>query len=130
MLLPLLWMTFTMKGNVERPSNKPTSGHHGVSVANWERNLVFTLCFGALLFVPIFKTITHLPPFMGVMLGLGIYLPCDARAAPVCADNQAGRDFVITAIVRKRQCRRSAARHPYILDAAEHGRPGSLTCIA
>ena len=72
MLLPLLWMTFTMKGNVERPSNKPTSGHHGVSVANWERNLVFTLGVGALLFVPIFKTITHLPPFMGVMLGLGI----------------------------------------------------------
>ena len=27
---------------------------------------------GTLLFVPIFKTITHLPPYMGILLGLGI----------------------------------------------------------
>ena len=27
---------------------------------------------GALLFVPIFKTVTHLPPYMGMLLGLGV----------------------------------------------------------
>jgi hypothetical protein len=27
---------------------------------------------GALLFVPLFKSITHLPPFMGMLLSLGI----------------------------------------------------------
>lgn len=27
---------------------------------------------GALIFVPVFKTITHLPPFMGILLGLGV----------------------------------------------------------
>jgi Na+/H+ antiporter NhaD/arsenite permease-like protein len=37
-----------------------------------ERNVVFWLGVGSLLFVPIFKTITHLPPYMGVLLGLGI----------------------------------------------------------
>jgi len=37
-----------------------------------ERNLVFFVGVGVLLFVPVFKTITHLPPFMGILLGLGV----------------------------------------------------------
>ncbi len=72
LLLPLLWMTFTMKGHVERPDTVRPSGHHGGQVTTGERNLVFGLGIAALLFVPIFKAVTHLPPFMGVMLGLGI----------------------------------------------------------
>jgi len=38
----------------------------------FERNLVFGLGIGALLFVPVFKTITHLPPYMGILFGLGV----------------------------------------------------------
>ena len=37
-----------------------------------ERNGVFYLGVGALLFVPIFKTITNLPPYMGILFGLGV----------------------------------------------------------
>ena len=37
-----------------------------------ERNAVFFIGVGTLLFVPIFKTITHLPPFMGILFGLGL----------------------------------------------------------
>jgi Na+/H+ antiporter NhaD/arsenite permease-like protein len=37
-----------------------------------ERRLVLITGFGVLLFVPIFKTLTHLPPVMGVLLGLGV----------------------------------------------------------
>src|SRR5690606_22388206 len=37
-----------------------------------ERNLVFGVGIGLLLFVPVFKAITHLPPFMGVLFGVGI----------------------------------------------------------
>lgn len=37
-----------------------------------ERNAVFWVGLGSLLFVPVFKTITHLPPYLGVMLGLGL----------------------------------------------------------
>jgi Na+/H+ antiporter NhaD/arsenite permease-like protein len=36
------------------------------------RNIVFFSGIGILLLVPVFKTITHLPPFMGILLGLGI----------------------------------------------------------
>lgn len=37
-----------------------------------ERNMVFSLGVGGLLFVPIFKTVTHLPPYMGILLVLGV----------------------------------------------------------
>ena len=38
----------------------------------FERNLMFTAGLLALLSVPVFKTITHLPPFLGILLGLGV----------------------------------------------------------
>ncbi len=37
-----------------------------------ERRVVFVGGVGVLLFVPVFKTLTHLPPFMGILLGLGV----------------------------------------------------------
>jgi len=36
-----------------------------------ERNLMFFLGLGVLVAVPVFKTVTHLPPFMGILFGLG-----------------------------------------------------------
>jgi Na+/H+ antiporter NhaD/arsenite permease-like protein len=36
------------------------------------RNLIFATGIGILLFVPVFKTVTHLPPFMAILLGLGV----------------------------------------------------------
>ena len=38
----------------------------------FERKLMFSLGLGTLVFVPLFKSLTHLPPFMGILLGLGI----------------------------------------------------------
>jgi len=38
----------------------------------FERRVVFLGGVGVLLFVPVFKSITHLPPFMGMLLGLGV----------------------------------------------------------
>lgn len=37
-----------------------------------DRNLVFWVGVASLLFVPVFKTITHLPPYMGILFGLGV----------------------------------------------------------
>jgi Na+/H+ antiporter NhaD/arsenite permease-like protein len=72
MILPLIWFSFTLKGNVERPDNVKTDAHNKSKITTGERNLVFALGIGALLFVPIFKALTHLPPFMGIMIGLGV----------------------------------------------------------
>jgi Na+/H+ antiporter NhaD/arsenite permease-like protein len=40
--------------------------------AVFRRNLMFYLGLGILVLVPVFKSVTHLPPFMGILLGLGI----------------------------------------------------------
>ena len=38
----------------------------------FERNLMLCLGLGILVGVPLFKTVTHLPPFMGILFGLGM----------------------------------------------------------
>jgi Na+/H+ antiporter NhaD/arsenite permease-like protein len=38
----------------------------------FERNLVFALGLASLLFVPVFKVLTGLPPYMGMLLSLGV----------------------------------------------------------
>jgi NhaD family Na+/H+ antiporter len=70
LIVPLTIVTFMLKGNSEKPieSNdvdKPTA-------TRIQRNIIFFSGLGILLFVPIFKTITHLPPFMGMLFGLGL----------------------------------------------------------
>lgn len=72
MVVPLGVLTFTLKGNVERPITKEGLEHYINPTTAFERNLIFFLGLAGLLFVPIFKTVTHLPPFMGMMLSLGV----------------------------------------------------------
>ena len=67
LVLPALVISRRVKGKMERPSFTQRQ----TVVPRKERNLVFWLGISALLFVPIFKTITHLPPYMGVLFGLG-----------------------------------------------------------
>lgn len=70
MLVPLGILTFTMKGNVERPAID--NGEEEEFTTSFERKLLLILGISALLFVPIFKTVTHLPPFVGMLFGLGV----------------------------------------------------------
>ena len=72
LLVPLLLLSFTMKGEFERPDAVETEEERRDPTTPFERNLVFVLGIGALLFVPVFKTITHLPPYMGILFGLGV----------------------------------------------------------
>ncbi|PCJ80661.1 MAG: sodium:proton antiporter [Bacteroidetes bacterium] len=69
MLVPLAILSFRLKGTVERPVIHREPGLEPTT--NTERNIVFAVGVGGLLFVPVFKTVTHLPPFMGMMLSLG-----------------------------------------------------------
>ncbi len=68
-LVPLIILSFTQKGEITPPEQTNDDNHRGPS--NFEKNLVFVLGVASLLFVPVFKTLTHLPPFMGILLGLG-----------------------------------------------------------
>jgi Na+/H+ antiporter NhaD/arsenite permease-like protein len=70
MLLPLLILSFQLKGTAERPVSNANNNGHQVP----ERTKYIILFSGIiiLLLVPVFKTITHLPPYMGILIGLGI----------------------------------------------------------
>lgn len=70
LVLPLLWMSRSMKGTINRPT-KPSDGHL-TNVSKRQQYTVFLIGLFTLLGVPVFKQLTHLPPFMGIMFGLGI----------------------------------------------------------
>ena len=70
MMVPLTVLSFTMKGEIVRPVEVGNEDDSDPTTA-FERNLIFFLGVAGLLFVPVFKTFTHLPPFMGMMLSLG-----------------------------------------------------------
>ncbi|MBP6513182.1 MAG: sodium:proton antiporter NhaD [Bacteroidia bacterium] len=69
LLIPLFFAGRKMKGEI--PALVIQEGTVSVTTQR-ERNAVFFIGVGTLLFVPIFKTITHLPPFMGILFGLGL----------------------------------------------------------
>jgi len=70
LLVPLGLLSFRLKGEIERPAEE--KDEQWDPTTPFERNLVFAAGVGGLLFVPVFKTVTHLPPFMGMMLSLGL----------------------------------------------------------
>ena len=70
LLVPLALLSFRLSGDIERPQAEADEGWDPTTP--FERNLVFAAGVGGLLFVPVFKTVTHLPPFMGMMLSLGV----------------------------------------------------------
>lgn len=72
LLVPLLVLSLTMKGEIQRPHIKTSKEERRDPTTPFERNLVFALGIGALVFVPVFKTVTHLPPYMGILFGLGV----------------------------------------------------------
>ena len=72
LLVPLLILSMTMKGEIQRPLLSESDEERRDPTTPFERNLVFALGIGALLFVPVFKTVTHLPPYMGILFGLGV----------------------------------------------------------
>ncbi len=69
LIVPLGVLSITMKGKVERPFLATESYQQ---LSRKQQSTIFILGLGMLIMVPVFKTLTHLPPFMGMMLGVGI----------------------------------------------------------
>jgi Na+/H+ antiporter NhaD/arsenite permease-like protein len=68
-VVPLGLISLRMKGQVD-DMPKPDQGRIQTSVRN--RNVVFWMGLLSLVFVPVFKSITHLPPYMGILGALGV----------------------------------------------------------
>lgn len=71
LLVPLTVVAYLLRGQeVVAPAKIEENGL--LQTTRFEKNLMFLLGIGILVMVPVFKTITHLPPFMGILLGLGV----------------------------------------------------------
>ena len=73
LLVPLIYLSFTLKG--ELGEHKDTAHLHTHAHGNEKikgSGTMLALGIGALVFVPVFKTVTHLPPYIGMMLGLSV----------------------------------------------------------
>jgi len=68
MVVPVILLGFSLKGDIERPEEQS----EGMVVPYRFRMLVLIMGVCALIFVPVFKTITHLPPYLGMLFGLSI----------------------------------------------------------
>jgi Na+/H+ antiporter NhaD/arsenite permease-like protein len=71
LLVPLAITAYILRGRLVEAPQK-VEGREGHRTTAFEKNMMFFLGLGILVAVPAFKTITHLPPFMGVLFGLGI----------------------------------------------------------
>jgi Na+/H+ antiporter NhaD/arsenite permease-like protein len=67
-IIPLAALGYRMKGEVSVVPDRSTT----TDSSKKEKNLVFFIGMISLLFVPVFKTLTGLPPFMGMLFSLGI----------------------------------------------------------
>lgn len=70
LVVPLIYLSFKLKGSIQRNDYNHDAAFEEEEVKG--SKLMFFVGVGALLFVPIFKTITHMPPYMGMLLGLGV----------------------------------------------------------
>ncbi len=70
-VVPLAFVSNSVRGQiVEAPKTDVGVARHA-QTSESERNIIFIAGIGVLVAVPVFKMITHLPPFLGVMFGLG-----------------------------------------------------------
>lgn len=67
--VPVAWLALRMKGEL---AGMPARGEPAPTTRPWEQSFVFFAGTGALVFVPVFKTVTGLPPFLGILLALGV----------------------------------------------------------
>ena len=72
MVIPAYVLSLSLKGELVVPETKKVANADEDYLTASQRKLIFFLGVGGLIFVPIFKTITHLPPFVGILLVLGI----------------------------------------------------------
>ena len=71
LLVPLLFVTFLLRGEVKAPKLELEPDSDQPAATRAQQKIILVLGILGLLFVPVFKNVTHLPPFMGMLLSLG-----------------------------------------------------------
>jgi Na+/H+ antiporter NhaD/arsenite permease-like protein len=70
MTIPLLYLQFTLKGELGHAAGH-SSGEHAQKNVKGSKTMLILGILG-LISVPVFKTVTHLPPYLGMLLALGV----------------------------------------------------------
>lgn len=100
LIIPLCIASIIKKGTIERPTKRASDTAHHIAVSQKESNVILISGVLGLLFVPIFKNLTHLPPFMGILLSLSILWILTElmhRNKPVYHDNK----LKVISVIRK-----------------------------
>ncbi len=71
MVIPAFILQYSLKGELKVAQSTAAATAASELTAR-QRKVIFFLGVGGLIFVPIFKSITHLPPFVGILLVLGV----------------------------------------------------------
>ncbi|WP_315578711.1 sodium:proton antiporter NhaD [Hoylesella oralis] len=72
LIIPLLILQRSLRGQLDVQDVMMKSDYAVLDFSGHQRKIIFFLGVGGLIFVPIFKSITHLPPFVGILLVLGL----------------------------------------------------------
>lgn len=72
MVIPAFILQYHLKGELQMPEMKESAEATAGDLTERQRKAVFWIGVGGLMFVPVFKSITHLPPFVGILLVLGV----------------------------------------------------------
>ncbi|WP_373549313.1 sodium:proton antiporter NhaD [Haliscomenobacter sp.] len=72
LLVPLLVASFFLRGKLETKDTSQENMNISRVLSPWEKQLMFVLGGVALLWVPVFKYFTHFPPYMGILMSVGV----------------------------------------------------------
>ena len=72
LFVPLLLASYFMRGSIISPKSDGKSVSTQAQTTAFERNIMFFLGGAGLLSVPVFKALTHYPPYMGILLSVGL----------------------------------------------------------
>ena len=72
LLIPLLAVSHLYKGQQVPPIAQGPQAGGKLAKTGFEQKFMLSAGIGLLCAVPVFKTLTHLPPFMGILFALGL----------------------------------------------------------
>ena len=103
LIVPLIILTFTTKGHFSRPSGTIMIQVEELTMPRRVSFLILILGIGLLLSVPVFKTLTHLPPYIGMLGALGILWVITEllNTKYVQEDDDETEHFRVSTIIRK-----------------------------
>ena len=100
MVVPALIIQMALKGNLDEDATQAAAvALPEQELSDFQRKVVFWVGVGGLVFVPIFKSLTHLPPFMGILLVLSLlWIVTEVFYAHLKSDKGARKKRVVSLI--------------------------------